>query len=899
MIETLDDPLRPEQVGWKFARLKVLHDAGVRVPPLFCLTGDAYRRAVGPLSARIDDVLDGVDPQDWHALRDASARIRALVEGVRLDGASRTALREAVERWFPGPDTLLAVRASVLAGRSDQGEDSADHPFAGMSDSFLYVRTEDVEEAVLRCWSSAFGPESLLYRRRQGLSTRGLAVAVGVQEMVLGERSLVMFTADAATYARRVVISAGWGIGEGVVQEKTATDHFFVTPGTDRVERTVASKPTMLTLDGERGHGVVETEVPVERRDEPVLSDDEVVSLARLGRRIEELFGAPQDIEATLTPDGVVHVVQSRPIAMEPARHRVWSNANVSESFPGTTTPMTYSVARRFYALLNHDYLRRCGVGERRLEEVADSTGRLLGYLDGRIYHNITSFTTMLSALPMFEGLRRDWERLVAELDTVYHEPARPPAGPAERLRRLGSLTTGWTRAGRNLATLPRDFAAFERAWQRLLREKRGPRHEPAGRHPLVLVADFREVWRAAGRLWGVTLINYQFMVLYHKVIEQLLKRWGSTDHDVLFSQLLCGGRQLRGAEIALGAVRLGELVRDDERLLARFTEADPRELWQELESGRLPADFAAAVRSHLRRYGDRGIEELKLEQPNLRDTPWELLKVVRQYALSGVRVADLEESERAGRADGEERLRRLLPDRPLERRLLLFLFDRLRTHLYYREAGRYMRSELFGYSKQVIAALGAELHRRGVLADPADVFLLDLDELFGFVDGSGTTHDLARLAEVRRRDGERARRLTPAREFATGDVVGTSVPHVEEPAAARAGQEVLSGLGSCPGRVRGRARVVLSPALGEDLAQDTILIARETDPGWLYLMLAARGIVVERGSLLSHTAITGRKFGIPTIVGVSGATARITDGSLIEIDGASGRVLVLEEAAS
>ncbi|WP_455567561.1 hypothetical protein, partial [Streptomyces antimycoticus] len=163
--------------------------------------------------------------------------------------------------------------------------------------------------------------------------------------------------------------------------------------------------------------------------------------------------------------------------------------------------------------------------------------------------------------------------------------------------------------------------------------------------------------------------------------------------------------------------------------------------------------------------------------------------------------------------------------------RLLLFLFDRLRTHLHYREAGRYMRSEIFGYSKRGIAAPGADLHRRGVLADPADVFLLGLDELFGFVDGSGATHDLAGLVGVRRGDAERTRRLTPVREFATGDVVATSVSHAEEPAMARRGQEVLNGLGSCPGRVRGRARVVLSPALGEDLAPETILIVRKTDP--------------------------------------------------------------------
>jgi pyruvate,water dikinase len=332
MIETLRDPMRPERVGWKFARLKVLHDAGVRVPPLFCLTDEAYRRAVGPVADRIHALLDGVDHEDWHALREASARARALVEGVCLDAASGRALREAVERLFPGGDTLLAVRASVLAARPEEAEDSADDPSAGLSDSFLYVRKRDLEEAVRRCWSSAFGPEALLYRRRRGLSTRGLAVAVGVQRMVFGERSLVMFTTDPATYTQRTVISAGWGIGEGVVQEKTATDHFFVEPGTGTVERTVAVKPTMVTLDEKRGHGTRETAVAEERRAAPVLSDAEALSLARLGRRIEDLFGAPQDIEATLTPDGLVHVVQSRPVTMEPGRHRVWSSANVSES---------------------------------------------------------------------------------------------------------------------------------------------------------------------------------------------------------------------------------------------------------------------------------------------------------------------------------------------------------------------------------------------------------------------------------------------------------------------------------------------------------------------------------------------------------------------------------------
>ncbi len=105
-----------------------------------------------------------------------------------------------------------------------------------------------------------------------------------------------------------------------------------------------------------------------------------------------------------------------------------------------------------------------------------------------------------------------------------------------------------------------------------------------------------------------------------------------------------------------------------------------------------------------------------------------------------------------------------------------------------------------------------------------------------------------------------------------------------------------LVGLGSSAGKVRGIARVVHDPNTIDTLEDNMILIARETDPGWLFLMLASKGMVVERGSMLSHTAITGRKFGIPTIVALPDATRVIPDGALIEIDGSSGVVTLLPE---
>ena len=112
------------------------------------------------------------------------------------------------------------------------------------------------------------------------------------------------------------------------------------------------------------------------------------------------------------------------------------------------------------------------------------------------------------------------------------------------------------------------------------------------------------------------------------------------------------------------------------------------------------------------------------------------------------------------------------------------------------------------------------------------------------------------------------------------------------EPAAGPAGLE-LEGVGCSPGRARGRARIVRDPA-AEHAIRGEILVAPMTDPGWVFLMVSAGGLVVEKGSVLSHTAIIGRELGIPTVVGVVDATRRIPDGAEIEIDGGSGRVRIL-----
>ena len=186
-------------------------------------------------------------------------------------------------------------------------------------------------------------------------------------------------------------------------------------------------------------------------------------------------------------------------------------------------------------------------------------------------------------------------------------------------------------------------------------------------------------------------------------------------------------------------------------------------------------------------------------------------------------------------------------------------------------------------------------LRADGVLADTDDVFYLEIAEIFAAWEGTGTTSDLATLAHQRRTefDAYHAAAAPPDR-FVTRGPLSRNV-ELEATAVTQISASDLKGSGACPGHVIGRARVVLDPRQAR-IEPGEILVARQTDPGWVVLFPAAAGLLVERGSLLSHSAIVSRELRLPCIVSVPGLTEIIKTGDMIEMDGAAGTIVILEK---
>jgi len=293
-------------VGGKAASLGELSSHGLPIPPGFTVTADTYREFIdgANIAEELFEAVD-VDPEDSRALATAEQRASELIMGAEWPEDMRESIRNAFDDL--GANPTVAVRSSATA------EDLPDASFAGQQDTFLNVTREDLFDRIKRCWASLFTQRAIYYREEQGFGHADVDIAVVIQQMVDAEKSGVMFTSHPSTGAAEMTVEAAWGLGEAVVSGSVSPDHYTYDRTNDTVDDvTVSTKKTMYVRDEETGE-TVERQVPAEKRDERVLTDDELADLRQLGELVENHYGQPQDVEWAIN-DGSIYLLQSRPI---------------------------------------------------------------------------------------------------------------------------------------------------------------------------------------------------------------------------------------------------------------------------------------------------------------------------------------------------------------------------------------------------------------------------------------------------------------------------------------------------------------------------------------------------------------------------------------------------------
>jgi pyruvate,water dikinase len=453
-----------------------------------------------------------------------------------------------------------------------------------------------------------------------------------------------------------------------------------------------------------------------------------------------------------------------------------------------------------------------------------------------------------------------------------------------DRLRLMGSVVA----ILRHHWTINRQVRRFYERLDRALGKKRP---DLTGWRADELVAYYRDLESQLLTRWDAPLINDFFAMIFYGMLGRLTRKWCGDEEGTLQNDLLCGEGGMVSAEPAQRVRALAELAAHHPELVEALCEAPLTEVNRAMAG--LP-EFGKLYEEYLEKFGDRCLEELKLESPTLFDDPLTLLRSVGQLArrLERGEAPPAVSHEAEIRRRAEERVRQALRFHPLRRFLFSRVLRNARNRVRDRENLRFERTRLFGRVRGILLELGRRFYAEDLLEHPRDVFYLEVEECLGFVTGTATTTDLKGLVALRKAEFERFRRAPPpADRFETRGIVHQGNSYQGEAKVAEPlDGELLKGLGCCPGVVRGPVRVITDPR-NATLKTGDILIAERTDPGWIMLFPSAAGLLVERGSLLSHSAIVAREMGIPAIVSLTGVTRWLKDGDVVELDGGTGVV--------
>ncbi|MBF5028872.1 phosphoenolpyruvate synthase [Micromonospora sp. ANENR4] len=859
------DETRIAAVGGKGAHLGALTRlGGVRVPPGFCVTTDAFRLAVArtPALAGPLERLARADADDPAAIRAAAAEVRRAVERAPLPGEVAAAVTAALAGL--GTEAAYAVRSSATA------EDLPDASFAGQQDTYLnVVGTAEVLRHVSRCWASLFTDRAVTYRRRHGIDDRAVEMAVVVQRMVVPDAAGVMFTADPVTGDRTVVsIEAGFGLGEALVSGLVNPDVFTVRDGVV-AGRTIGAKAR--AVHAAPGGGTRETPVDPARQAQPALTGAQAVRLAALGRRIEAHFGCPQDVEWAVTGDDV-HILQSRPIT--------------------TLFPVPAAAADgRFHVYLSvghqqmmTDAMRPLGLSMWRLTAMAP-----MHEAGGRLFVDATPHLSTAAGRAAFLGmigradpLTRDALETVLARDVVPvapdpapaapdPAPAGPPAsGPPPSIDTDPAIVTALIERSReSVAALRRDIRGRSGSGLFDFLDEAFAEHKRVLTDPVsaqVIMAGMQATW------W-----------LNDKLGEWLGER------DAADTLTLSAPGNVT-AEMGLALLDVADVVRAYPEVVAFLRDGADDGFLDELPKLPGGVEARAAVEGYLDRYGMRCVGEIDITRPRWSECPATLVPLildhVRTFAPGAAarRFADGRERAWAKAREVLDRLR-ALPDGERKAAETQAMIDRVRTFAGYREYPKYDIVSRYAVYKQALMAEADRLARAGVLADPEDVFYLTFDE---FREVAATGRVDAGLIRRRREEFRSHQALTPPRVLTSdGEALNGSYRRADVPPGALAGLAVSAGV------VEGRARVVTDLA-GADLEPGDILVTAHTDPSWTPLFVAVAGLVTEVGGLMTHGAVIAREYGLPAVVAVPDATRLIPDGGRIRVHGTDGYVELL-----
>jgi phosphohistidine swiveling domain-containing protein len=887
-------------LGGKAKNLAWLSRQGLPVPRWWVLTTESFTQQLAALKiadwvqeelAKLSVSKDGEKQTvDNEVIAQVASNIQQAIGKLPLTDEIKQQIRENLDSDVL-TNTSLAIRSSVV------GEDAEGASFAGQMDSYLYQQGEEaIFASIIKVMQSAFNHRALAYRIHKGLDIADIRAAIIIQEMVDADVAGVMFTANPATGNRRqAMISSTWGCGEGIVSGACNTDETVVGLFDDEIDTQINNKDTSFVFDQQSSHGAKEVAVDEAKRNIACLENRQVLTLRNLGLEIAKTYQIPQDIEWCLKDDQF-YILQARPVTTLPPINSdqddvvVWDNSNIQESYCGVTTPLTFSFANRAYKTVYEQTMRLLGVNESVVQAHQGMLENMLGLIHGRVYYNINNWYRGLLFLPSFKTNKSDMERMMGLTDPVdlIQDQELSTKDKLKKVPQIMRALFAMMSRFRKMDQLVHEFRElFQQEYKSVDRQTL---------HTLTigqLISESRRLDKSLLENWTTPIVNDFYVMMMNGRVHRWLEKIAVENPEVVQNNLLSGEEGIESTEPTKYLLRMCDYLRQNSKTQSLVLGSENSVLLGLIQTQDL--DFYQQCQEYIELYGDRTMGELKLESITLRQDASFMFAILKNFlAKSDLTLATLAENEARFRGEAEEAVIPVIKKQLGNRSLKKFNKDlsALRDAIRNRENMRLARTRMFGLYRDIYSEIGEQLAFYGQLNEARDIFYLSLEEIYAYKDGRAVQTQLQPLVDSRKEEFASYEAEDLPHHFWTKGAVYCNnefeYPHQDEDVDLNASQ--LKGTGCYPGIVEEKIRLIFSPE--DELSLDgQILCTVRTDPGWAPLFPTAGGIIVERGSTLSHSAVVARELGIPAIVGVPELTKILQDQEVVRMNGTTGKI--------
>ena len=703
-------------------------------------------------------------------------------------------------------------------------EDGEKDSFAGQFDTFLNVDKDELDKRIADCFFSLFNGNVIDYIFEKKVALDDFRMNVLVQKMVSSELSGIVFSSNPQGLLNESVITVGRGLGENVVTDRTDTTSYYYNL-TDKVYY-YEGKEDLL----DRAH-------------------------------VEELIKISQDISARLfefsdvefgIENGVISVLQARRITtLDGSSPLIFDNSNIVESYPGVSLPLTVSLVKNVYSGVFEGVTKRILKNKKELSKLTEVFCNMVGSSNGRIYYKISNWYTLIKYLPLSKKIIPVWQEMLGVKNKSYDEKENAIGFFTKAGVYCNTMREFFT-VRKNMEKLNDRFADIFRSFYEKIDLCRDEKQ---------ITELFEEVEKEIFSCWDVTLINDVYTFAFTGLLKARLRK-KYDDFEQRANDYISG----------ISNVESMKPVREMIELAYEKNLISPKEYDDKFER-------------YVHLFGDRNLEELKIESPTFRTCPQLLKDKIEQYSKDGEKLDSIRKSVNSSSAESFKN----------EDLLTRFIAKKCTVGISNREVSRLNRSRLFGMARKMFLSLADIYEKQGIIEKAEDVYYLTVGEIKNAVSDKTSLKSTVK----KRKEDYRLFYDLPAYTRLVFEKTEFDKHHSAVNSRRYYQNDgVLHGIPCSSGIVTGEALVIENIGDAQNV-EDKILVTKMTDPGWVFLLVTAKGVISEKGSLLSHTAIISRELKKPAVVGVEKLLDTVRTGDLLELDAVSGTVKILKRGTN